>query len=86
MAKGKAKKKVYEPVVEQVTNQDGEAQAVIRMVEKRYYMLPLDLITRSELLELCALRGLGQRGQGAMVRILVRDALTKTKAELDKLK
>lgn len=86
MAKSKTKKKVYEPVFEQITNKDGETQAMVRMVEKRYYMLPVDFGTRDELLELCALRGMGQRGQGAMVRILVKEALAKTKADLEKLK
>lgn len=86
MAKVKAKKKVLEPVVEQVTGADGEEKTMIRMVEKRYQMVPVDLETHSDLMELCVMRGFGKRGQGAMVRILVKDALTKTRAELEKLK
>lgn len=86
MAKVKAKNKVYEPVVVQVTGDSGETQALIQMVEKRYKMVPVDLETHGDLKELCVLRGLGTRAQGAMVRILVKDALVKTKAELANLK
>ena len=82
MAKVKAKKKVYEPVVEQVSGN----VAIIRMVEKQYKMVPVDMDTHADLMELCAMRGLGRRGQGAMVRILVKAEKEKIQSEVSKLK
>lgn len=74
----KSKKKVYEPVVQQVSSN----VAVVRMVEKQYKMVPVDLETHADLMDLCAMRGLGKRGQGAMVRILVRKEKEIIQAQL----
>ena len=77
MAKRKLKNKVYEPVVRQESGEGGEDVTVVRVVEKQYKMVPVDLDTHADLMNLCAQRGFGQRGQGAMVRVLVRAELAR---------
>jgi len=42
--------------------------------EQRYRNIPVDRITHKKLMELCDVRGFGQRGQGALVRILINNS------------
>lgn len=80
MAKVKTDKKVSErQKYAIVTDANGMQVAVI---EPRYKMVPVDFPTHDDLLELCRLRGFGKRGQGAMMRILVKDALAKAQSKL----
>lgn len=58
----------------------------VAIIEPRYKMVPFDIPTHDNLLELCRLRGFGKRGQGAMMRILVRDALAKARTEIQESK
>jgi hypothetical protein len=44
----------------------------------RYRAVPLDQLTHKKLMALCEARGFGQRGQGALVRILINKAFEET--------
>lgn len=47
-------------------------------IEPRYRMIPVDLQTYEDLIQLCVLRGFGRRGnQGLMVKNLVKAELAK---------
>jgi hypothetical protein len=83
MAKRKLKNKVYEPVVRQEAGEGGENVTVVRVVEKQYKMVPVDLEAHADLMSLCAMRGFGQRGQGAMVKKLVKDELARISVKAD---
>ena len=59
-------------------------KAKIVMVAQRYKMIPVDMQTYEQLLTLCETQGFGRRGQGAMVRKLVKgeyEKLPKVDAE-----
>lgn len=74
MAKVKAKQVNVEPMIESVEKKTN-GSTVVKMVmvkEPRYRMIPVDQITHKQLMALCELRGFGQRGQGALVRILIK--------------
>jgi hypothetical protein len=75
MAKANKELKV-EPMIESVEkNADGETNVKMVMVqEPRYRNIPVDMMTHKMLMALCEKRGFGQRGQGAMVRILIKSA------------
>lgn len=47
--------------------------------EPRYRMVPVDMITHKQIEALCAARGMGLRGKGALVRILVKQAFEADK-------
>jgi hypothetical protein len=66
MAKLRKKSK---PLV--VKDAAGDTVAEIGKEVARYRMVPVDQMTHKRLMHLCELRGMGQRGQGAMVRILI---------------
>lgn len=75
MAKEKKESKI-EPMAENVEKdvQGNIAKDVVMVAEPRYRMVPVDQITHKRLMKLCAARGFGQRGQGALVRILINNA------------
>lgn len=80
MEKKKRKTKI-DPVLESGEKRIGE-QVNINMVaaqEPRYRMVPLDMITHSQLMALCDARGFGQRGQGAYVRVLIKKEFEEAK-------
>ena len=72
----KKKKLNIEPMIESVEkNVDGSATVKMVMVhEPRYRNIPIDAITHKRLMALCEKRGFGQRGQGALVRILINSS------------
>ncbi len=85
MAKTKAKQVNVGPMIESVEKKTNSL-TVVKMVmvkEPRYRMVPVDLVTHKQLMALCELRGFGQRGQGALVRSLIKK---EYKAEKGKLK
>lgn len=71
MAKREKKPKKLEPMIEKV---DGNTAVMVMVEEPRYRMVPVDQMTHKRLMKLCESRGFGQRGQGAMVRILINSA------------
>jgi len=79
MAK-KNKKQLEATPVAIVKDASGETVATIRMDEPRYQTVPVDMDTYRGILQLCAMRGMGQRSKGAMVRILVKSELEKVTA------
>lgn len=74
----KKNNKAYE-VQPEVVVKDANHETVARIhpVEQRYKTVPVDLETYNGIMQLCAMRGFGQRGQGALVRILVKSELAK---------
>lgn len=75
MARAKKIVKI-EPMIESVEkNADGEVNVKMVMVhEPRYRNVPVDAMTHKRLMALCERRGFGQRGQGALVRILINNS------------
>lgn len=64
-----------------VKDASGDMVATIRMDEPRYQTVPVDMETYRGILKLCAMRGMGQRSKGAMVRILVKSELERATAD-----
>lgn len=58
-----------------VKDADGGTVATL---SPRYKNVPVDYETHQALMRLCVDRGFGQRGQGAMVRVLVKAELART--------
>lgn len=59
--------------VETAVVKDAEGVVIAEISnEPRYRMVPVDQVTHKQLMALCELRGFGQRGQGALVRILIK--------------
>lgn len=73
MAKAKGVK--IEPMIESIEkNSDGKTNVTMVMVhEPRYRNVPVDMLTHKQLMALCEAHGFGQRGQGAYVRILIKN-------------
>ena len=65
-----------------VKDASGDTVATIRMDEPRYQTVPVDMETYRGIMKLCAMRGMGQRSKGAMVRILVKSELEKATADM----
>lgn len=52
-------------------------------ISPRYKNVPIDFETHQGLMRLCVNRGFGQRGQGAMVRMLVKAELARIEVAPD---
>lgn len=66
-----------EPMIENVEKDESGKVKKVTMVmvnEPRYRNVPVDMITHRQLMALCEKKGFGQRGQGALVRVLIKQS------------